>query len=147
MKITITRREILKAIRTENLGYKGFYKGTRKLESPFLIVGKTCTVCAVGAVLRSRLKGLCIYDAQKIIHKTQNLSVWTSANEDTVTGLLKAKQYLAALSSKFEKADIDAGDKTYRWTKPRREKFCEWITENIPVSFKVNWVGPKRKVG
>lgn len=133
--MNITRKEILRAIRKEPLKagewihnrevVKTDAEGTKYLDS---VLDKKCKVCAVGAVLR----------AKGIDPDQMNDVAWSllGRDNDVAEGgdekeALKDKNYLLALSIKFEKlADrLGAGKRT-------REKLVEFVKENFPKNIR-----------
>lgn len=94
--ITVTKKEIIKALRTEKL----LKAGTFIEKNP---LGEVCNVCAVGAILRS--KGL-NYD--QIDTYGSNLSfnnvegVCGDGGMKEILGLVNKGRYMAALSSFYE---------------------------------------------
>lgn len=120
----VTRKQILQAIRTEPLK-AGNWIHSKGDTDPYLnIVDKTCKVCAVGAVLRTagvpdiqiRSYGFGINNSDRAIsHK----------GDEKLE--LEYKNYLAALSIKFEKLarKLGAGKRT-------RDQLANFVKKNFP---------------
>lgn len=109
-QITITRKQVIKALRTERLRKGQWMRAENGDEI------ENCQVCAVGAVLRDRVV-------------PQNVSV---ANE-AIGRLTRRGGPLLTLSDRFE----DEAAEWTRFTKPRREKLVRWAKKNLPASFRV----------
>lgn len=120
----ITRREILKAIRTEKLKEGGFIH----LNKDELGYDDTCKVCAVGAVLRSAGVG---NGSINIIAQLLLEAGYYSDEGDEHTEL-EAKRYLNALSVKFEKlaSVYGAGKRT-------KDKLAIFIKKYFPKTINV----------
>lgn len=94
----ITRREILKAIRTERLQY-GMFITPRLEDNNRYVDDSFCKVCAVGAVLRQKgVPNHRIEDAADIVRIRGLVSSDGDEFEE-----LKSKHYMNALSIRFEK--------------------------------------------
>lgn len=99
MKITFKKEEILKAIRTEKLKRGQFFHDSLYPKDP---VAQTCKVCAVGAIMRSKLHkypsdiSLAGLGARMINFQL----LWSDTAQ--IPRLIEDKNYLGALSSYFE---------------------------------------------
>ena len=121
----ITRREILKAIRTEKLvGGEGVIEARYDLIHSREIVDEKCRVCAVGAVLRQ--KGIDSYSMSHRFNEVVGYGVNSSDTGD-LDQAFKNKNYMCALSIKFEQLakSKGVGPKT-------KEKLCGWVKANFP---------------
>lgn len=127
-----TRKEILNAIRTENLGQKGFIDD----DFPF---AKNCKVCAVGALLRKKK----VHDvkiertAASLIELEQQASSGNGFTHSVASCgdehmCLYNEFYLSALSIKFEKLAS-----SYGCGKVTRSKLAKFVKDNFPKEFKV----------
>lgn len=117
----ITRKEVLKAIRTENL------KEGSPISDRDGVLDKECKVCAVGAVLRQ--KGI---DDESIHSTFYQVTFGTYGVDGTGDEhkALRDKEYLGALSIKFEKlaANYGCGKRT-------RTRLTEFVKDNFPKQF------------
>lgn len=125
----ITRKEIIRVIRTERL------KGGQWIQEDLTnendeLYHSGCKVCAVGAVLRS--KGV---DNSDIDFRARTLmdSAFGCSESGDVEYALERKAYLNALSIKFETlaARLGAGKRT-------REQLIKFVKANFPKQFNVN---------
>ncbi len=119
MKITITKKNAIKAVMTEPLkGNQWFHDGN---------VSK-CEVCAVGAVLRNStsLKNTSYYRALNMAEKVVKINDYTVSadgcknfwDQDDYQDALKDKNYMGALSMYFEYLYDSLGyDKTGQYYK------------------------------
>lgn len=115
----ITRRDILKAIRTEKLKAGSFVE--------IRVDEKPCKVCAVGAVLRN--KGF--QDQTISIIGDSLMMIYPVSSEGNEYEALDKKLYLNALSIKFEKLV-----ESYGCGKRTREKLAEFVKDNFPKIIK-----------
>jgi hypothetical protein len=129
----ITRSEVLKAIRTEPLrgGQWIFPKQDRHGQQVF---DKTCKVCAVGGLLRT--KGIpddeisvTLNDYMFYSDGVKNGAVDECGDEKFA---LESKDYLTALSIKFEKLANKHGSGVHT-----RKKLAEFVKANFPKQFNV----------
>jgi hypothetical protein len=122
----ITRKEILRAIRVENLS--GTYPISERYNGYTVVWDDKCKVCAVGAVLRQ--KGI---DSQDI-----TLAFWYATGKSNCSkdadenDALKDQNYMAALSIKFEKLyrELGGGNRT-------KKALAEFVKANFPKQIKV----------
>ena len=128
----VTRREILKAIRTEKLQGGAFIQ-TRS-DYPY-IVDDTCKVCAIGAVLRQ--KGIPSESIENMAYAitSDDFAIgpddcFASTNEFEA---IKAKAYMNALSLRFEKLAKKSGT-----NKKTREALCRFVKRYFPKSIYIN---------
>lgn len=124
-KLRITKKQVLKALDTEPLG-----AGSWISKDPEQGI---CTVCAVGAVLR--LKG----QSGSLIERYGNTLLDSLYIVDSSAGIvdikesLRDKQYLAALSGKFESMLMESNYPTRRQVTALKK----WVEKNFPTWFEV----------
>lgn len=141
--ITVTKQACLKAVAKEPLKPGNWIYA--KTKGKRVLVNKTCSVCAVGAVLRAaRVPNSKIIDVACC-----NTSGHLCLNENAIKPALEVGNYLAALSSYFEgSADffVDGGLVAWHDTrtgarKPmrtQRKLLAAFIEANFPDSFTVD---------
>jgi hypothetical protein len=125
-----TRKEVLRAIDTENLK-AGTFIYTRD-NKPY----EECKVCIVGALVREKMnKDNSPMFLEDICNDLTNHNVFGVCHfyMYALDEILKEKEYLQALSIKFEFLC-----KKYKTMKPVRRLLKEWVKTNIPVSFEVS---------
>ena len=117
MKITITKKQIIEAINNEPL--------SNGLFVPF-IPNPKCTVCAVGAVLRTA--GL----HNQAIHDIGDRLIGTGdcGTDSDYRKYLAKKKYMLALSSKFETLAYQNEDMGFV-----RTKLTAFVNRNFPAKF------------
>lgn len=132
----ITRREILKAIRTENLK-GGTWIGARVNKDGDTVSDEKCTVCAVGGVLRAKGIACDLIDdvACDITRGFYGVAPTTDDDgeeENSEFDALKQKAYMNALSIRFERLydKYGSGKKT-------REKLCRFVKRHFPKTIRV----------
>lgn len=133
MKKVITRATVIEAIKTENLVPGKWFQDMNNVWN--------CSVCAVGAVIRkaSALK-YCDYNGLNV-----NDVIWDLVDGEEVTDsihiprLLKRKNYLAALSAKFESMFVRDlyGSVILFNSNEIKDKLIEWVKKNLPVKFTI----------
>jgi len=101
----ITRREILKAIRTEKLNNGSFLTARRDSYNNFWVEDSLCKVCALGAVLRQ--KGISSHMINRAGGEVRSFGEASSDGDEFL--MLRKRLYLNALSIKFEKLAIEHG--------------------------------------
>lgn len=129
MNKIIKRRQVIKALRTEKLATGQWFRhDSGATQGSYW----DCSVCAVGAVMRevSILKW-CEEQGQPPNHIADRLALGACWDDD-VDVYLQRKQYLSALSAKFETLCNRRGV-----TKKHREVLVEWVKKNFPVEFEV----------
>ena len=130
----ITRKEILKAIRTEKL------KGGAFIEERYVydtfgeydyVVDNKYKVCAVGAILRQ--KGI----SDDKIQDTAYIATFLSDVGDNgdLEGALEVKDYMGALSIKFERLY-----RSYGGGKRTKEKLAQFVKANFPKEIRIKGV-------
>ena len=129
MKTVIKRRDIYKALRTEKLSGGSFFT----IEYLFDTSIASCSVCAVGAILRS-----CAFSPDTSVVEArwvacQATSGMAIGSED-IEEHLKRHRYLSALSCYFEAEMLERR----RVTKAFREKLVEFVRDNFPPTISVN---------
>ena len=128
----VTRRQILRAIRTEKLKPGSFLheKRIRKgFEEYDYVSDKTCKVCAVGAVLRvAGVKNELIDSLGYSVCKTSAID---SAGDEEAS--IQEGDFMGALSVKFEKLAEKHGT-----GKRTREKLCKFVKDNFPKKVKLD---------
>lgn len=144
-KITITRRQIIKALQTEPLRPGHYAKES---------TNKGCTVCAVGGVMRQIFK----VDLKTSVGLLDNLcsfAVDADRNGDIHTSMLSATDdpdeslaagaYLTALSAQFETlcttrnvVDPETYEFNARKIPAVRKLLIAWVKENLPASFEAD---------
>lgn len=134
----ITRREILKAIRTEKLKGDAFIHGKLLPDTIVfdptnpnrVIYDHTCKVCAVGAVLRhKKIPDEQIEDAG--YGSIECFENYIGADGDEQKAL-DDKEWLLALSIKFEKLY-----KSYGGGKRTKEKLAAFVKRHFPKEIRV----------
>lgn len=102
MNKTISRNKVIEAVSTEPL-FRGQWAARGYADS----TGKTCPVCAVGAVLRKAgapdAEEIRRIAAQRVADRGQYLALKHENAESMIREELKASRYLNALSIYFEK--------------------------------------------
>lgn len=164
MKYTITRRQIIKALKTEPLGGGQWINLENQEDFNNAIVKAAdvkCTVCAVGAVLRGALGRIltveqlhnssydlcsrqsCDYEHVPDYTGGYNYSL-KEAREYASEGLKKHKMYLASLSSFFEDMYYNIYNVSFAVGRDRgpkmraiRYQLVKFIKENFPKEIKV----------
>lgn len=114
-----TRRDIIRAIRTEPMKAGSWVSYTTRTKDG------TCKVCAVGAVLRERGNT----DGQ-ICNLAWKIAPNGTVENEEIPLLLKNKDYISALSAKFEYLARKYGN-----GKRTKEKLVDFVKSNFPVSF------------
>lgn len=135
----ITKQEILKAIKTEPLRAGHFIGasdefGYEKLNSK---KGKSCTVCAVGAVLRNKIKDVTIQDFNSIC--ANSVEYWTEFSGMEAQYLIEKKDYLSALSVEFETLS-----NKFKTKAAIRKKLIKFVQDNFPKTINVKIVKDKK---
>jgi hypothetical protein len=128
-KKTITRRDVLAAIRTEPLRPGNWVVTTENVK---------CEVCAVGAVLRhAGLNNEEIFEFGDIMMHYGKCSVDGYGSkediEDTIQGMLRNNRYLHALSITFEFYSRRLGK-----GKRIRKVLANFVKKNFPKTIKLN---------
>lgn len=131
----ITRREILKAIRTEKLRPGAFIE-PKLINGSSVLEDDTCRVCAVGAVLRQKgIPSESIEDVACAIMSDDFAiepdDLFDSTNEFEA---IKAKAYMNALSIRFERLAMKNG--VGRRT---REALCRFVKRHFPKSINISY--------
>jgi len=121
---TITRSEILKAIRTEPLVSGNFVQTENNKE-------KNCAVCAVGAVLR--IAGQNNTEIHSFGEQLMYEGVCSSQPHYVILEELKERRYLHALSMKFEFYAFRLGK-----GKRTRKLLANFVKKNFPKVIKLN---------
>lgn len=128
----VTRRQILRSIRTEKLKPGSFLheKETKDSEGNVTYkADKTCKVCAVGGVLRAAgVKNDLIDSAGYSVCLSDAIA--TEGDEDEA---LVREDFMSALSIKFEKLAEKHGT-----GKRTREKLCQFVKDNFPKKVKLD---------
>lgn len=132
---TMTRRQVIRALRTEKLAggyFVDHYIWNDKKFTSFPSESKDCTVCAVGALLR-----YCGMSNSKISDWTDKFGDF-GAFDPTYIGastqeLLDNKQYLHALSFEFETVVEKLGK-----GKRMREHMVKFVKNNFPKTIKID---------
>ena len=132
----ITRRDILKAIRTENLQGGSFIHGRLVEGEISKVMDSYCSVCAVGAVLRNKgLEGVEIYDTACRITSGTAIIRRDSFNE---LKAIKKKKWLNALSIRFEHLVDKQSSRTNGVpTKKTKENLIRFVKRHFPKQIKV----------
>lgn len=131
----ITKAQVIKAIETEPLLKGGEFFAVDK-NNLFDALIDECPVCVVGAVLRqtgvvnTKTPFYTARDAAEMATKYQ----YSIDDLETPAELIKDKNYLGALSVKFEKLTV-AGDKPV--TPARRRTLVAFVEKYFPKSFTV----------
>lgn len=131
MKKTITRKQVLKAIANEPLSAGSFIVNDNSKTY------KQCSVCAVGAVLRSTLLEIdnprdLDFFANRLT-RTIRYGI-TETYIDYIDEILTTKNYLQALSIKFEWLCTQ-----YKTMKTVRKHLAIWVKKNLPKEFEVQY--------
>lgn len=130
----ITKREVLKAIRTEPLK-PGFWMHADKRYF------KNCSVCAVGAVLRNRIEVKSVYPTMLVdvfnrkvcnIMDSESSNYTVSLGVGELDNILNQGLYLTALSNKFE-----ALAEKYKTMRTVRKHLEIFVKKNFPKEFEV----------
>ena len=134
----ITRDEIVRAVRTEPLKPMSWY--TRKTDG-------SCTVCAVGGVLRHRVDLKEDYGKRKTgkylaIHKMVMENSKGQSSSIQPVRAVQAHSYISALSAKFEglcsRNNIFPFMEHYeRKMDVVRKELITWVLQNFPESFEI----------
>lgn len=135
-RITFTRKQIIRALRTENLGRHGY----GFVENDHLNKIGDCHVCAIGAVCRSAgLTNRQIYDVSAVLCHGEYISFTgdVEASRPYWEKELHKKNYLGALSIYFESIGPLSTNNKYRETPINREQLVDWVKKYIPVEFTV----------
>jgi hypothetical protein len=156
--ITVTRRQILEAIREEPFAkHTGWVSRRLLVGVPSEVPGhskRECTVCAVGGVLRRALG----YTLEELAHPTNTAKagrlteacVYVAGATNVAHGskfdactnpkeALRARKYLTALSGKFEELCLDNDIPSVR------KKLARWARTNMPEKMRVEINGFKNK--
>ena len=129
---TISRKDILQAIRTEPLLPGAWIHSRFDDKKSMLVLDDECPVCAVGAVLRKA--GIVSY----LIATTAAFNVDSAfdylggANVEEMKAALQEGAYLNALSMKFEKLA-----KTYGVGKRTRDRLVKFVKANFPKEIEI----------
>lgn len=129
----VTKQQILDAIKSENLvGGQGPINGRYDPQTGAYRYDSQCAVCAVGAVLRQTtpLEGVEISYAFHVAVKNEDANAGASVEE-----ALKKKNWMAALSIKFEQLYRDEDDKAVA-----RKKTATFVERNLPSRVKLHGV-------
>lgn len=126
----ITRKEILKAIRTENLRAGSPIELRWDARGLDLIEDEKCKVCAVGAVFRQI--GIKSTNIESCFRSVVMLTTSNASEDGNQAQELRLKNYLAALSIKFEKLAT-----SYGCGKKTRTKLAEFVKVNFPEEIRV----------
>ena len=130
----ITRKEILKAIRTEKLQGGSFIEA-RRISNFYgrneYVYDSKCKVCAVGAILRQ--KGI----SDDKIQDTAYIATFLSDVDDNgdLEVALEVKDYMGALSIKFERLYL-----SYGGGKRTKEKLAQFVKTNFPKEIRIKGV-------
>ena len=134
----ITKQQVLKALRNEPLEGGQFFANDKP----------NCNVCAVGAVLRevSFETWFKKMDIRFTVSRVVGDMVWLGgfSHIGDWRQALKDKQYLSALSIKFEKLLTSAdGYGTQNVTPRRRQIMIDFVERYFPTSFTVTLTAPE----
>jgi hypothetical protein len=113
-----------------------FFIGGSIAHNADLKTSPDCNVCAVGAVLRKRVsKDMLLSDFRVFCDE---MTQGSFCSDDDLEEALENKNYLGALSIKFEQLN----DYDYVDDRPPmleiREKMIEFVTKNFPESFEAS---------
>lgn len=132
---TLTRRSIIKALRTEPLAPGQWARTDAKGKTE-----KNCPVCAVGAVVRH-----CIFKGKPpkldedsfLLHPLERVSEDVTQHALPSSGdvelLLEEKNYMGALTNFFEQQHFG------RITPKKREIVIDWVKRNFPKEIEVTY--------
>lgn len=135
--ITITKAEIIKGLRTENLAAGTWF--TVKDYIDYAESGtetgseEVCGACAVGAALRCKLGKYTVNEAEAFINQALDVYSQPVGGSGNVEVCLKNKQYFSSPSNFFEQAMTDENGST-RKRLPRglRAKLIAFVKKNFP---------------
>lgn len=132
---TITRRQVIKALRTEPLQSGEWCDGPTGYTVP--AKNLDCTVCAVGAVLRqvTDMRVEEIYDFGAQLNNRTDATISDSANQKDISLFLADGNYLAALSAYFESTIPDKAP----YGKRHRERLVKFVKKNFPTNIPVTY--------
>lgn len=136
MKNTISKKDILKAINTEPLAYGEWVKMDKDGSGwPTIISSdKNCSVCAVGSILRQAgLTNKRIHDFGFEMLHHGSVTANDPYLEHSLKDALKNKEYLHALSIKFENQANKIGV-----NKRTRSALTKFIEVNFPNRIKLD---------
>lgn len=141
--VVVTRRTVIKALRTEKLRANNFFHTDNTLSK--------CAVCAVGAVLRSsltqeQLRDADGYNATRGVYsgcdteKEVQEKTRCEINEGNYLGALSV--YFESLARRFarkgrgERANLEQVE-AVNWTSRRREKLVDFVKKNFPKTIEI----------
>ena len=136
----VTRKQIIHALRTENLQGGSWFEDTQYNENTGeyeKLNPTTCPVCAVGAVIRSTgvvtkknsFSKLCLW-AYKLVNGIATEDDLSTDTKEGIKTLLNEKNYLGALSVYFE-AMADNG-------RIRRDRLVKFVKTHFPSQLRIN---------
>lgn len=137
----ISKQDIIKALQTESLAPGQFFRGRGFRGDNFNPL--TCSVCAVGAVLRAALKDAIKdrdpeYLLKLSLKNTKSVAMFNEEDEDYfadaedyIASLLKEGNYLGALSVFFEETYPCVSDAE------GRQDCIAFVEANFPASLEI----------
>lgn len=130
----VTRKEILKAIRTENLGTGKFIEGIDVgYVTRVIVYDDSCKVCAVGAVLRQAgtPSDRIMEVANEVTNKYEYVTPQKGLEGHEFTAM-KRRAWLNALSIRFEELALKTGT-----GKETRDALCRFVKRHFPKTINV----------
>jgi hypothetical protein len=135
-KITITRREVIRAIKLEPLRSGNWVRPVDGAHRDLKPRKGVCTVCVVGGLLRRTLKFKSMFqmnDVCDLLTSKGQIACDAYESDEVVTTELSEGRYLNALSCKFELL-CEGGllmDEV-------RKQLITWVKESLPESFTIH---------
>jgi hypothetical protein len=129
-QVTFTRAEVLRAVRYEPLQRGTWIQGKRADRK----IKARCKVCAVGAVIRRKLRKAIDYNEFTDICRAVTNNEGATAlyeRDPRIQRALDRKKYLLALSQFFESLDSDD-------EKDIRKELVTFVKSNFPIRFKAS---------
>lgn len=132
---TLKRSDIIKALKVEKLKPGSFFHH----KSEYNVTLKTCSVCAIGAIIRQKFKSKLPTLDETYPYLAKVLTQHYYMAEDNLQLELSKQNYLGALSIKFERMDglTDLYKKDGTLNAKGKRELIEWVEENIPATISV----------
>lgn len=132
----ISKKQVLKALDVENLETGNFISincSNDRVGTTLVKDDPNCAVCAVGSVLRHKFPDVSKYEFANICILACNSQFYAGG---CISRALKEKNYLGALSIKFE----NLRSRERQSLDMTRKLLKMWVGKNFPVRFKVKGV-------
>lgn len=138
MKLTITKQNVIDAIKREPLACGLFVKLRPGLDAETRLTQRNCVVCVVGGIIRRHIKHPTRDRVERIASRNTSCEPvhWVINPNNEADLLITKGRYLNALSVKLEARNRPL--QLPKVTKTQRNELISWVKANFPTDFEID---------